>query len=245
MILGWVILIIVVLLILLIKFDFFRIFLYIQRMIGIYGVSKKFERRKKNAKRRILILGDSTGFGFGLRDPSNSIAGRLARDFPRADVVNESILGLKTSGLERGFKPKKGEMFDLVVIMIGGNDIMRFADLEESGGNLEKVVERAKRISKRVVLLPPGNVGIAPIFSFVLSRIYTRRTRRMRKIFMRICGEKRVLFVDLFKERREDMSLKNIKKYYVSDYVHPSDFAYGIWYKELKKVLRNDGFEFG
>lgn len=245
MVFGWIILIVIVILILLIKFDFIRIFLYVQRIIGIYGVSKKFERRNKNAKMKILILGDSTGFGFGLRDEKNSIAGRLARDFLRADVVNESILGLKISGLERKFRPRGKEKFDLIVVMIGGNDIMRFADLEESGRNLELIFERAKKISRRVVLLPPGNVGIAPIFSFVLSRIYTRRTRRMRSIFMKVAKEKGVLFVDLFKERKEDISLKDIKKYYVSDYVHPSDFAYEIWYKELKKILRKDGFEFG
>ncbi len=49
-----------------------------------------YEQHPDKPSMRILIAGDSTGVGIGAKVPRNTIAGRLGRDFPHADITNIS-----------------------------------------------------------------------------------------------------------------------------------------------------------
>ncbi|MBI5803479.1 SGNH/GDSL hydrolase family protein [Candidatus Pacearchaeota archaeon] len=220
-------------------FEVFRVFYYANKMSPAYKNSGKFERKLRNPKMRILVTGDSTGFGFGLKNPKESVAGRLAKDFPNADIKNESVSGFTTSDLEKSFGKQKQRKYDLNVFMIGGNDIMKFQNIQKSGENLKVILQRAKKFSKNIVLMPSGNVGLSPIFFFVSAVIFTYRTRRMRKLFMKIAKQEKIMYVDLFNERKDEESLKDINRYYCEDYLHPSGDLYGIWYGKLKKVLQD------
>lgn len=235
-------LVILLVLIVIIKVDFIRLFIGIWKMQGFYKTSGKFERRIKNAKTRILFLGDSTGFGFGIMDCRNSVAGRFGKDFPKAEIRNECVVGFTTKRLLDFMNnfDAGNRKFDLVIIMIGGNDIMKFYDLEHSKKNVAGILDRARKIGRNVILMPPGNVGLGPIFPWILKGIYTRRTRRFRKEFMKIAHAKGVVYTDMFVERKDDISLREVRKYYAADYLHPSDEAYGFWYKNLREVMRGE-----
>ncbi|NTW78083.1 MAG: hypothetical protein HGB33_10010, partial [Syntrophaceae bacterium] len=53
--------------------------------------SVPFEVRVKEANRRVLVIGDSTGVGTGGSDSADSVAGRIARDYPGTELIVSSI----------------------------------------------------------------------------------------------------------------------------------------------------------
>ena len=240
--------ILIILLVLAVYFDFLRLFYLVRKTIFYYKRSKCFQKLQKNAKTRVLFLGDSTGFGFALNDVAKSVAGRFSKDFPDAEIVNRSIPGLLASGLSKRLKSgklilKNERKYDLIVIQIAGIDIMRFSKIENTERNLNAIFMTAKTALKkegRIVFLPPGNIGLAPIFPPLLRFIYTRRTRKFRKMFTSVSKKNNVIFVDLFQERKDDFSLKDVKRYYINDYLHPSEEAYAFWYKKMREVLHDN-----
>ncbi len=77
------------------------------------------------------------------------------------------------------------------------------------------------------------NMGNAPVFHWPLSTIITDRTLKVRET----AKNKVVSYIDLFKNRKDDPSVKNFKKYYSPDMFHLSGDGYGIWYFYLQKEL--------
>src|SRR5688572_21396111 len=73
---------------------------------------------------RILIAGDSTAVGTGVADLNQSIAGRLARDFPRATITNLGENGLRTGEVADRLAVRGSERADLILLQTGGNDIL-------------------------------------------------------------------------------------------------------------------------
>lgn len=211
--------------------------------------SVPFEAKDSDTRVRILIVGDSTGVGTGASRPSDSIAGRLYHDFPHSEVVNRSRNGARVEDVRRQLDHDDDKGFDIVLVQVGGNDILRFTDLKRLRVIIGDVLEEAGVRGQHVIFISTGNVGLAPAFFPPLNWIYTERTRKVRAVFMNAAEETGVEYVDLFKERDEDPFLRNPNLYYAADYLHPGSEGYRLWYEELKRqtsltsVLRSKGGE--
>jgi lysophospholipase L1-like esterase len=177
-----------------------------------------FEQNKPNSGLKILFLGDSTAVGTGAQS-NESVAGWFAQDYPEADIRNISHNGEKLAGLIDTF-PASKEHYNLVVLQIGANDIMRLTLLKNVRKNLAIAIDRAKAISDHVIMLHSADVGLAPIFVWPLKEIYGSRSRAVRKIYIEMAHEKGVMYVDLFRDKEDDLFLKDIKKYYSPDLLH-------------------------
>lgn len=217
---------------------------FIFRAIAIDARLKKstvrYEQHPASATTRILVAGDSTAVGLGASNLSLTTAGRLGQVYPDADLTNLSENGLKIAGLTEKLQALPEKSFGLALIQIGANDVIRFVPLEEVRQNLRKMLASVTTRAGRVVLLTSGNIGLAPIFKWPLSQIYTKRTREVRTIFMEEAGaHPSVSFVDLFKEAEYDTLRTDISRYYASDLLHLSNDGYGVWFEEIQKVLLN------
>lgn len=197
-----------------------------------------FERRLEKPNLRFLVVGDSSAVGVGAEPPEGSVAGRLATDFPTADVQSIAVSGARVLGaidqLE-GLAPD--DKYDLILIQIGGNDIVQrtaYNDLEQ---NFPKVLELAKQHSANVVQLTSGNVGTSKLLPFGTRWYFTIRTKQVREIFMRINAEQGTHYVDLLRKRSVDPYAQDPDKYYSADYFHPSADGYGDWYSFVKPVV--------
>ncbi len=210
-----------------------------------YAKLQPFERVDESAEIRILILGDSTGVGTGAESDEQSIAGRLGADFPAAHIENNSKNGRKIADLLDAFTASGQRRYDLVVIQIGGNDILYLTDYAAIRQGIERVVARARMLSDQIVMLHSGNVGGAPLFIRPISDFYTHRTERVRDIYMEVAAAKGVGYIDLFRERSEDLFLLEADKYYAPDHIHPSGPGYGWWYERLRETMRQKGFTLG
>jgi lysophospholipase L1-like esterase len=191
----------------------FEIFWY----YGVQGVKLKaetqpFSLEREVAEGKILIVGDSTGAGTGASKPEETIAGFLAED--GFFVKNKAKWGAMTEEIAEQLRNEEKNKYDLILIFTGGNDILWFSDLDRTVLNLEDILKKAKEIGKKVIVIPPGNVGLAPMFKEPVGLLYTRRTRFVRAEFMKKAEENGAIYVDLFTENLEEIFSGEPFKYF-------------------------------
>lgn len=202
--------------------------------LAIAENSRSFEAHNPDAPVKILVAGDSTGVGTGARDPLDSIAGRIYRENPGVHITNRSGNGATARDILLKLQSEPEKDFTLVLVQVGGNDILRFTNLDTLSDVITRVLQSAATKGSHVIFMSTGNVGLAPAFPPPLSWIYTWRTRKVRAIFMEAAGTTGAEYVDLFRERREDPFLREPSLFYAADFLHPGSEGYRIWYEELK-----------
>lgn len=202
--------------------------------------SHAFERKIEDGSPRILIAGDSTAVGTG-STPDGSTAGRFGADYPSADIRNVSVNGWKVHNLLAAF-PTDGS-FDLIVLQIGANDIMRGTPEGEFETSLRALFANAKARSGNVVALHSGNIGLAPMFRWPASAVMRARSLRYRAIYRRVAAENGVAYVDLYHEKERDVLSKDIPAYYADDLLHLTPEGYGVWYDAVRNTMEESGIQ--
>jgi len=213
-----------------------QVWSHVQVGKGVARSAEKFERILPIARGEVLFTGDSTAFGTGVENKSNSTAGRFAKTYPDFSVYNTAVNGLKLEGLVE-ILAQETKTYDLIVMQIGANDVLRLHSFERIESDARKVVQKAKELSPNVVWLAVGNVGATRFFPWPLSNLYEYWSRNARTLFIRIAEEEGVYYVDLFREK-EDMSYNPFHKdLYARDGLHLNDDGYGLWYEEIQNVI--------
>jgi lysophospholipase L1-like esterase len=221
--------------------ELFRSWLLFQKSRALVSNSVPFQRTNPDAQLRILILGDSTAVGTGSVNPPDSVAGRFGHDYQDAEIINLGANGKRTKDVAKEFRMENYVNFDLIVIQVGGNDILRFTPLSDLRKDLQELLRKAKQSAPHVVVLHSGNIGLAPFFPRFLGPLYTYRTKQVRSVFMEAAEESGAMYVDLFTDRKNDPFLKDVKRFYAPDFLHASGEGYGIWYQRIRETMKNAG----
>jgi len=218
-----------------------RQFIVIQKAIQKLSYDNKpFVRINKEASQHFLFVGDSTALGTGALDNRESVAGWFGQDFQEASIENISANGKKLYQLDAEFDVQ-GKRYDLIVIQIGGNDIMKLTPISESETHIRNLVRKARKATSSLVIMHSGNVGLAPVFTWPFNWILTERARQMRALYRRVAKEEGAYYIDLFTERSNDLFLKDIDRYYSPDHLHPSGQGYRWWYDRIRTTLKEAG----
>lgn len=190
--------------------------------------------------RSIFVLGDSTGYGTGAGSGKYSIAGLLGADYLNYSVTNNSVNG-RTIGealTEINTLPTEPR-HELLLLQIGGNDILQKRDVDVVRRELTQLYIEAKKRSVQVVMISSGNVGTAAAFTGTKKAgEYERLSRQFRQMFIEVAAESGVTYVDLFEEPENDTFLREPKKYLAIDGLHPSKAGYAYWYQTLGPVIK-------
>ena len=219
-------------------------------VIAIYASRIRFSKRivartvpaqsmSPTCRRTIVIAGDSTAFGVGAL-PEHSTAGRLAAAFPHARVINVARSGA-CIGHVFGQLARVVEQLaqcgcrkvDFVLIHACGNDVIEFRSAKDFERDLRAAIAIAKQLSDNVVLMPGQNFAVAPFFLRGISHIVTRHAVKLHAVVKRVTAELGVTFVDLFRDPSEDPFVKEPKRYYCADGLHPNGEGYGLWFTTL------------
>jgi lysophospholipase L1-like esterase len=179
---------------------------------------------------RLLIVGDSTAVGTGASAPEDSLAGLLGQAFPRLQIVNRARDGATFAGVLAQLVGD--EPFDMVLVMAGGNDVVRLRGLEELKIDVERVAQRARRRAGLVVLMPAGNVGNAPFFFPPVSWLMTWRARQLHALVSDAALRHGAVVVNLFRERADDPFVQQ-PSLNARDGLHPDAAGYQVWFREL------------
>lgn len=183
----------------------------------------------------ILVLGDSTAVGVGVKTPEESIPGRLSTRL-NASVENQARSGALVAELLLQLARAQHEHYDLVLIQAGGNDIIKFRTLRESNKTMDSALSAAGKKSDRIVLLTAGRIGYAPFFPRLIAPFITMRSLHLRSLFMATAQKRNVLYVDLLGMSRVLNS--DTHRYYAADMLHLTGQGYGVWFARLETELR-------
>lgn len=218
-------------------FQGIRFFVLTRKSSELVKMSARYERRLTEGKPRILVIGDSTGVGTGVDDPTESIAGMFGTEFPSAYIQNESVNGWKVADAVRNFPNVPHQDFDIVLLQIGANDILRATPMTEFTVTLEELFRKSTAAGKKVYALHSGNIGLAPLFPWPVSRIMRSRTLRYRAEYTRIAAQNGVTYVDLYHEAEDD-PFREKPEAYAADELHLTGAGYAEWYRTIREVMK-------
>lgn len=194
--------------------------------------TKPFEREGKG-KQKILILGDSLAYGTGTSSSEKSVAGLVAAHYPEAAVINKSANGKRTNELANEVE-KLNDNYDVILIIIGGNDILRpWINLNESATNLNKIYSTASKHSTKVIALTTGNFKYTTLFLWPANLYYEGRSVELRDSAIKISKElPNVVYVDMV-ERNKTVPFDHVKE--APDHLHLSDEGAKYWHDAIKE----------
>jgi lysophospholipase L1-like esterase len=194
--------------------------------------SEPFRRDRAEAQARVLVVGDSTGVGTGAPVPGESVAGRIAARYPDVAIDNRSRDGARFADVRADLDGATGP-YAMVLVQAGGNDVLRLTGEGRLALDVDAALARARRLAPVVVVMPPGNVGIAPFFWPPASWWMSARARRMHAIVRDAAARRGATYVGLYRERADDPFARDPRRMYAADGLHPSGDGYAQWTGEL------------
>jgi lysophospholipase L1-like esterase len=211
-----------------------RLYSFAQKSKPLVEVAVPFSIDEPARSKRVLVLGDSTAAGVG-SVPESTVAGRIAA-WLNANVDNYAKSGAVTADLSGQMAQSDSERYDLVVIQIGANDIIRLLSLSQADRNLDSFLSALAKKSDKIAFLTAGDVGDAPLWPYPMAWLYTYRTRMLRELFIAEAVKHSAVYVDIYAEGNifGDDEAKN----YAPDMLHPSADGYGKWFALLQKSVR-------
>lgn len=182
--------------------------------------------------RSILVVGDSTAVGTGASSPLASLPGLIGQQHPAWRIDNLASNGAKYADVASQLERAAGG-YDMVLVLAGGNDVIRFTSQRALRSHIAAVVDLARQKGSHVVLMPCGNVGHAPFFMPPLSWVMSRRSERLHAIVQAISADRQVRYVRLLQPRDQDPFVARSAELHAADGLHPSDAGYREWLREL------------
>ncbi|MEK7604192.1 MAG: GDSL-type esterase/lipase family protein [Patescibacteria group bacterium] len=196
-----------------------------------------YERHNDQAPMRVLFIGDSTGYGTGASEGRYSIPGRLAAAIPTAHIENASKPGVYLSYAHTALDTrvqKNTPPFDLIVIMLGGMNLVCFTPLALLRRSLKTILTRSQQYGKNIVLISPNNAGLMLCYPPFLLPLYHNRSRQMKILYQEVAHEVGVSHVSLFHEKNDPVI---DQKLLARDLMHPNDAGYEVWYRQIHETL--------
>jgi len=195
--------------------------------------------------RKILIVGDSSAVGTGASKPEDTLSGLFAKDFPRTEIINNAVNGSLTRDVIKQLEREQGKHYDMIVISTGGNDVWAFSRISKLKRDLDKVLTSAIALSNhKVIVLFFGNEGSAPILPPLVRGLVMKRTEKIKNVFVEVCNNNRVPCIELFASTDDNPFIKDPKKYFAADMLHPSSEGYKAWYRKMWLIMVNHGYMF-
>jgi lysophospholipase L1-like esterase len=212
-------------------------------VIAIYLPRIKFSRRlvaqtvpaqssPQCCRSTIVVAGDSTAFGVGAL-PAETTAGRIAAAFPHARVINVARSGARVGHVVEQLKKVDCDQVAMVLIHACGNDVLEFRPIAKVEADLRAALAAARAMSPNVVIMPGHNFSVAPFFLRGISRIIHWHAVKVHAVVSRVSAEMGVIFVDLFRDHYNAPFVREPRKYYCPDGLHPSGEGYGLWFAIL------------
>ena len=193
--------------------------------------SEPFQALPDGATASLLIVGDSTAVGTGASSAGHSVAGLIARDHPHLRIVNRARDGARFADFAGQLEGD--ERFDAILILGGGNDVIRLTRHEPLALAVAEAARRARANARLVVFMPSGNVGNAPFFFPPLSWLMTGRSKELHRLVRQAAAYYGALYVSLYKDKADDPFARLPDDLNARDGLHPSDAGYRLWYQEL------------
>ncbi|SNY54861.1 GDSL-type esterase/lipase family protein [Paractinoplanes atraurantiacus] len=115
---------------------------------------------------RFAILGDSIAYGQGAATRQDTVAARLSADLTAHGVANEprvfAVPGAQSRDLPAQARPAVSWRPDVVLIIIGANDLTRFVPPAQAVAPLTAAVRTLRTAGSEVVVAPAPDLSVVP-----------------------------------------------------------------------------------
>jgi lysophospholipase L1-like esterase len=199
--------------------------------------SEPYQQQPATASARLLVVGDSTGVGTGASAAAASVPGRIGADQPTWAIDNLAADGARFADVVAQLEAAtaRGQRYDTVLVMAGGNDVIRFTAEAELAAHITRSAGLARALAPRVVFLPCGNVGNAPLFWQPLSAWLSARSRTLHRLVRETAQRSGAAYVNLYQEAADDPFVRDARRLNAADGLHPSDDGYAVWRDTLRR----------
>ena len=188
---------------------------------------------------KILILGDSTAYGTGASRQEDTIAGRLARDFPKSQVINLSKNGALIKDLKNQIKSIQGQTFSMIIISCGGNDVWHLTRIQTILDDLKFVFSELEGNAPKgkIIFLLYNNIASAPLFPSLVQYFLKKHSAKVQKAIQTAAAVPHVRIIELFVNDTYNPFLKNPEILFAKDGIHPSSRGHELWYNRMWRQL--------
>jgi len=220
----------------LIAYGGIKFYLTVQVSKKIINATTAFEKSGEDSGNSVLVLGDSTAVGIGATRPEESVAGRVSAYLQANSVENYAVSGAVTKDLNAQRAHATRSKYRLILMQIGGNDIIRFAPAARAGEELRSAIRNLPEAEK-VVIISAGDVGGATLFPWPVRPFHTRLNMQYHDTFARVASEEGAVYVN-FKDSPATRKINEKPEVYLAkDGLHPSSEGYRLWFEEIQSSL--------
>ncbi len=202
----------------------------------IMQVDMTFRHETEDFTKTFLVLGDSTGAGVGASAPEDGVSGRVAAYIGATHTENYAVSGAETHELLGQMAKAKLPRYDLILIQIGGNDILAFHSAHKTAEELKTVLQKLPDAGQ-VVILSAGNVGGATIFPPPVRPFHTWLNQKYHTAFAKAASTTGAVYVNLYDSPEQDPFKENPELYFSEDGLHPSSEGYKLWFEKVKEII--------
>jgi acyl-CoA thioesterase I len=172
---------------------------------------------KKNGKpEKLIFLGDSLTTGYGMDDPNLSYPNQLAKMLNLSNTVY-GYNGITTEKALEVIDSLKSEKPAMVIVTLGGNDLLQRLKLEKTEANLREIFQKLQTMGHTVVFTEVLGIG----------------GKSRHEVYRKVCRELGVTMVpDILKGMLTDQEAMQ------SDNIHPKAKGCEIIAKRVAEILK-------
>lgn len=181
------------------------------------------------APMRLAVLGESTAAGCGVDTHDNGFPGCLAREL--ADRTGRPVTwevvgqyGATARRIRHRLLPQLGDSFDLVVLLVGANDVLGRSTPQQWGVDLAAMVDELTDRAKHVVVVGNPPFGTFPSLPGLLRRYLAQRAGVLDQVSRQVCAERPQ---STWINSTDIVPIE--PKFFARDGFHPSAFGYLQW----------------
>ncbi len=213
-----------------------RFYTTVQTSKKLVETAVPFQIQSADTAVAVLVVGDSTAVGVGSDSSEETVAAKVGKYLSATSLENYAKSGAVTADLPDQIKKAKHTSYSLVLVQIGGNDIIRFKSAESAAAELETALTALPQAEK-VIVISAGNVGGATIFPWFIRPAYTKLNKQYHAEFARVAVEHGAVYVNLYEDPGTRLIESQPEIYLSADGLHPSAAGYALWFEAIRKVL--------
>lgn len=194
--------------------------------------AKAYSTKPSQPEQRVLVVGDSTGVGTGATAPTKSMIGLMGQAHPTWLIDNRAVNGAKFVDVVQQLQTAETG-YSMVLIMAGGNDVMRGTSPELLRQHIEQALKLAHDKAPHVTVMPCGDVGLAPFFWPPISWLMSSRSKTMHALVSQAAHDDKATYISLLRAAENNPFVLQADALHSADSLHPSNAGYQEWYATL------------
>ncbi len=180
---------------------------------------------------RLVILGDSTVTAPGIDDADATWSRLVVRHLSARYHVEFTCLaegGAKALDVVEDQLPQALEgQWNVAIVSVGSNDIMRFVPVWRFEQRLDHIVARLQEVADEVILFGVGDLGSIPRLVFPLDRIASGAGHIADLVHRRVAARRGVAKIDQW--RLTTAAFNSGIHMFAPDLFHPSPAGHRAW----------------